>query len=89
MGLFARPQCPAEQVASMEAFNSLLPRPFSPPFNQNNLLLNQKFLPSVLQRHIQNLYSLPMKQTLRTKMLPQLLAGQWLVPNLTAAHAIF
>jgi hypothetical protein len=77
------PQCPAEQVASMEASNSLPPRPFYPPFNQNNqplrLLPNQKFLPSVFQRHTQNLYSLPTKRTLRTKMLPQLLAGQRLV----------
>jgi hypothetical protein len=77
--LFSYTSCPAELVASMEASNSLLHRPFSLSFNKNNRhppLLNKKPLLPVLPHRSQSPYSLLTTRTLRTKKLPQLLARQ-------------
>ena len=54
IALLLLPTCPAEQVASMEAFSSLHPHLFSLPINQNNrplrLLPNKKSLPPMLRQ---------------------------------------
>lgn len=75
--------CPAELVASMEAFSSPLPHLFSHTANQSNHpCLNKKFLLPVFHHRSQSLHSLLMTRTPRTKKLPRFLASQQLVPNL-------